>query len=396
MRFKEVILVLCLVSSPVLASQFSDPLDGRFDVSSYLAENAAGFLPVPIIITEPAVDGGLGLTGLFFHEDDESAQRRKQAMLESENAAAHLLPPNVSAVMGAYTGNGSWFVGGGHMGFFNEGRIRYRGAGGYGDVDLDFYSFGDKDLPRPVTVNSQAFMILQSLKFKIGDFPLYVGPIQRYVDSELSPAVDLGEILPPDTPPDFIEKAEQLLSSEVTTSALGIEIEFDTRDNVFTPTRGLYYDFVYGAYRDDWGSDIDYDWYRLTGLNYLDFTDKLRGGLRLEAESVDSDELLPPFAQPSISLRGVPAARYQGSNVGVIEGELTWEIDGRWSLLAFAGAGRTAESFSDIGDADSQVAQGVGFRYLIARRYGLHMGIDVARGPEDTIWYIQAGSAWGR
>ena len=36
----------------------------------------------------------------------------------------------------------------------------------------------------------------------------------------------------------------------------------------------------------------------------------------------------------------------------------------------------------------------IGFRYLIAKQYGFNMGIDVARGPEDTVWYIQAGSAW--
>ena len=52
-------------------SQFTDMLDGRFDVSNYLSDNAYGFLPVPIIITDPAVDGGLGLAGLFFHESEE-------------------------------------------------------------------------------------------------------------------------------------------------------------------------------------------------------------------------------------------------------------------------------------------------------------------------------------
>jgi hypothetical protein len=35
-----------------------------------------------------------------------------------------------------------------------------------------------------------------------------------------------------------------------------------------------------------------------------------------------------------------------------------------------------------------------GFRYLIARRLGIYMGIDIARGPEETAFYIQAGSAW--
>jgi hypothetical protein len=39
-------------------SQFTDPDDGRFDASTFLADNAYGFLPMPIIITDPAVDGG--------------------------------------------------------------------------------------------------------------------------------------------------------------------------------------------------------------------------------------------------------------------------------------------------------------------------------------------------
>ncbi len=39
-------------------SQFVDADDGRFDASNYLADNAYGFLPLPIIITDPAVGGG--------------------------------------------------------------------------------------------------------------------------------------------------------------------------------------------------------------------------------------------------------------------------------------------------------------------------------------------------
>ena len=139
-----------------LASQFIDPVDGKFDASTYLAENAFGFLPVPVIITEPALDYGLGMTGLFFHEDEESAATRKKAMMESDNAAAHLLPPSVSAVFGAYTGNESWMLAGGHMGFFNGGKIRYQGGMGYGDINLDYYSVGDVELPRPLSLNTKA------------------------------------------------------------------------------------------------------------------------------------------------------------------------------------------------------------------------------------------------
>lgn len=368
-----------------LAEQFFDPIDGRFDASSYLSDNAFGFLPIPVIITEPAVDGGLGMTGLFFHESDEDAAVRKEAMLSSGNAAAHLLPPSVSAVFGAYTGNESWVFGAGHMGFFKEGKIRYQGGGGYGDFNLDYYSIGDIELSRPISLNTKSAAVFQTLKFQVGDSHVFVGAAQRYIEAELSlkrsddgTGGDLGN----------------LLTSDVTTSGLGLVAEFDTRDNLFTPKTGFYYDFSYVAYRDSIGSDIDYDLYSLGGLNYFRLSKSLRGGLRLNAEIVDSDEILPPFAQPAMSLRGVPAARYQGTYVGVIEGEITWELDARWSLLGFAGVGRAANSGSEFSSASSRVSKGLGFRYEIARRYGLHMGVDVARGPEDTVLYIQAGSAW--
>jgi hypothetical protein len=35
-------------------------------------------------------------------------------------------------------------------------------------------------------------------------------------------------------------------------------------------------------------------------------------------------------------------------------------------------------------------------RYELAREYGVHVGFDVAFGPEDTVLYIQIGSAWAR
>ena len=60
----------------------------------------------------------------------------------------------------------------------------------------------------------------------------------------------------------------------------------------------------------------------------------------------------------------------------------------------FAGIGRAAQSFGALDDARSITSKGVGFRYLIARRYGFVMGADVARGPEETAFYIQAGSTW--
>jgi hypothetical protein len=46
------------------------------------------------------------------------------------------------------------------------------------------------------------------------------------------------------------------------------------------------------------------------------------------------------------------------------------------------------ETKSDI------VAGGVGGRYLFKPEMGLWVGVDIARGPERTAFYIQVGQAW--
>ncbi len=375
------------------AKQFFDPVDGKFDVSDFLAENAFGFLPVPVVITEPAVDSGLGVIGLIFHEDEEAAAARKEAMMTSENAARHLLPPSVSAIFGAYTGNDSWLAGAGHLGFYKEGDVRYLIGGGYGDISLDYYSIGDINLPRPLSINTQASAMLQTLKFKVGDLPLFIGPTQRYTEAELS-LDQLENFLPPSTPPEISDKITDLLTTEITTSGLGIVAELDTRDNIFSPEQGSRYELSYVVYRDDIGSDLDYETATLTALNYFTLSERWLLGLRVVGDTVNSDDTLPPFAYPGIQIRGIAAARYQGSDVAVLEGEVTWKVDARWSIKAFGGGGRAADSTSGIGSASTRVSKGAGFRYQIARRYDFLMGIDIAEGPDETIWYIQAGSAW--
>jgi glucose/arabinose dehydrogenase len=42
------------------------------------------------------------------------------------------------------------------------------------------------------------------------------------------------------------------------------------------------------------------------------------------------------------------------------------------------------------------VTGGGGFRYELARKYKLHMGLDVAFGPDGPALYVQFGSAWMR
>ena len=91
-----VITLALLVSGTALASSFEDyfidPEDGQFDTSQYLSQVPMGFLPVPVILTDPATGNGLAIAAMIFHESEEQKKQRI-----SEGA---LLPENISIVGG--------------------------------------------------------------------------------------------------------------------------------------------------------------------------------------------------------------------------------------------------------------------------------------------------------
>ncbi|HSQ68875.1 MAG TPA: hypothetical protein VLM41_02225, partial [Steroidobacteraceae bacterium] len=94
------------------------------------------------------------------------------------------------------------------------------------------------------------------------------------------------------------------------------------------------------------------------------------------------------------SLRGIPALRYQGDDVVTGELEYLWGFTSRWSLALFGGVGKAFADESVGSSEETAWAYGTGIRYRLAKKFGLQGGVDVARGPEDTAFYITMGSAW--
>lgn len=389
-----VLLMIGMISSGAASASFFedyliDDQDGMLDGSRYLSEVPAGFLPVPVLITEPAVGVGLGMAGVFFHESD--AQSANKA-----SGGRAVLPENISVVGLGGTRNGTKGAGLGHMGFWLDDSLRYRGFLLYGDINLDFYSLADRQLNRPIELNIKGPAVIQELKARLGSSEWFLGGRQVYrkVESRLESQITLPDPALEDKVNTFLQSQ---LGRESVTSGLGLMAEYDSRDNPLGPQAGYNYQFHYTVFDDAIGSDVDYDSYQWIGLNYWRLSDTFNLGVRLQYDGVSADdnEVLPSYVAPSIDLRGVPKNRYQGRAVAVAEIELTWKFTPRWSINTFTGGGRAADSFGDLHDeAELANSVGMGFRYLIARRYGFHMGADIARGPEDTAFYIQAGASW--
>ena len=64
--------------------------------------------------------------------------------------------------------------------------------------------------------------------------------------------------------------------------------------------------------------------------------------------------------------------------------------------MGFGGAGIARSDITQQDREKTVTAGGAGFRYMLARKHGLHMGMDIAFGPDDPIFYVVFGSAWLR
>lgn len=366
------------VANAGMFDDFFDPKDGQFDASQWVLDNAVGFLPVPIVITEPALGGfGLGGVAAFFHEDKDERAKRRAGEIERSG-----LPPSVSGVAAAYTRNDSWILGGFHQGSYKKDRIRYTGVLGYANINLKFYGLNDESSGdgNGEQYTMKGTMFSQDVKFRIADSDFFLGGGYTFLATDT-------KFNSTDVP--------GLTGVELESNTAGLEVlaYYDSRDNIVTPDQGYDATLSYTLYDEALGGDFRYNKVKANGHAYWLFKEKWVLALRGDIKTTSGDT--PFYDVPFIEMRGIPAMRYQGDVTTVFEVDGRWDFTPRWSLTAFVGGGRATDALGDWSSATTRVSKGVGFRYLAARLLHLRAGIDVAFGPEDTAIYLTIGSAWG-
>ena len=354
---------LLLTAAPARAaggSPFIDPTDGAFDVDRFLASRY-GFVPLAAPVTEPAV--GLGLAGglIFLHGK----------LGGEEDAEGRRVPPSVSAAIGMYTSNGSWAAGGGHLGHWHEGAVRYVGGAAYTSLRLSAWDPAGQQ----VRFTLEAVPVVQEVSFRLGGSELFAGARYTFIGSRVK--ADGGSLASLD--------AGDL---ETVLSGLGPVLRWDGRDSIFSPSRGVraevgatWYAGWLGSDREGWRASVK-------EVAYAPLAPWLVGALRLDLQLSGGD--LPFWFRPFVVLRGIPMLRYQGRHVAVAETEERIDFTPRWSAVVFGGVGVAAA----VPQPTLAWNVGTGFRYLVARQFGVRMGLDVARGPEQWAGYVIFGNGW--
>lgn len=369
------ILFTGILSVQVLSQEkkfnLKDTLDNKLDLSDYVI-NMHGFVPYPVIISEPALGNFGGALALVFISPKKSAKAGEKFHF-----------PDITAAAGMYTLNNSWAAGLFRQGSFPSLGMRYQVATGYADINLNFYrelpNVGEKEFLfnlKPVILVLDAGENIWKNKFFLG---------VRYQFAKMKIDYEFPEMI--DTIFDTGEFEKNL-------GALGLYGEMDTRNSIFTPDKGFRFRTTYYICRQFTGSDFDTD--RLEMYAHLFFQPTKRWVSGFKAEWMAVGDGAPFYYYPTLIMRGIPVMRYQGKQTLLVETEQRFDLNLRWSLVGFVGAGKAFSDSEYMGDDQWHAAGGAGFRYLVARLFKLRMGLDLAVGPDQLAYYIVFGHYWNR
>jgi hypothetical protein len=330
-----------------------------------------------------AISYGLGGAIAHFHKKKHEAGSTpgELAPALTANAAAKTgkqqkVPPTISGIAAAYTDKGTWGVGIAHSASWSRDKIRYVGAAGYAYVVSTFY-FDDQ----PFDFTLGTGLLYQDIKFRIHRSDFFVGAKLVYLTPDVVFDEDLGGL--PVVPDE----------KRVNDFGLAVQADWDGRDNMMTPNRGQFVELVAWKHLEALGGETDY-WnasFQVQSFSEM-MNKKLVLGFHLALNSAGGDP--PLWGYPWVTMRGIPALRYQNESTAVLETELRWDILERWAAVGFIGTAATRGDVPIYQDESGIVAGGIGGRYLFRPQDSLWVGIDVAKGPEDYVLYVQVGQAW--
>ncbi len=335
------------------------------------------FLPLPIFVTEPAIGEGLGATLIYFHRDEGNDKPGLSTPNQISKTGQHSKPPPIATgIFAFYTNNDTTAVGAGHSNTFANDRFRLRAAAAEARINSNFY-IGDL----PIGFQLEGSILFADLKMRLGNSSTFFGISTSYSNAHNKYRTDESEVGDSDlTDFDFVD------------AGVAASLIYDTRDNTILPSEGHLLEIFGWQYGKAVGGDFDYSSTRLKGLWFKRFNENYVLGVRADASKVSGDA--PFFAEPYVSLRGIPALRYQGDQASALELEFRRRFADRWTISLFGGVGAVKIGTEKV-ETDHDIRTiGIGTRYLALRDENAWVGIDIASGPEDVAWYIQIGSPW--
>ena len=179
-------------------------------------------------------------------------------------------------------------------------------------------------------------------------------------------------------------------------AGLGFDLDWDTRDSPLFPLSGSFLQLAANAYGSSAGSDFTFSRVELNLRKY--FPMGLRRVLAVQAYFCSSAGEVPFYKLPLLGgdslMRGYYKGRYRDKGLALVQSEFRVLITPRIGVVGFAGLADVFPGFSRLTEGRLKFAAGSGLRYVINKRDGTTVRMDMAWGQASFGLYFTAQEAF--
>ena len=184
---------------------------------------------------------------------------------------------------------------------------------------------------------------------------------------------------------------------------IGLNLNYDTRDNSDNPLKGTYIQMSTLAYKSVWGSDVNYHTFTLDAIKYINTYDKQTLALRLvneyrRPEGTDQIPVRGLSYNGGISfIRGYYAGTFRDNNllafeteyrlpINVVDGASFFQFWKRIGMVAFLSGVKVSNDYGQLFNRvdDFHLAGGLGLRYMLDMKQRINVSMDYSIGLDKV------------
>jgi len=333
--------------------------------------NEATFIPLPIVFFTPETNWGFGAAGIYsFHFKQDSINSRPSQL---QLGFAYTLRNQILAYLP-------------YQLFLKNGKYKLYGELGYYRYVYEFSGVGNEGFQEEsenFSVNYPRVRLNALVQVRPN---LFTG-LRYWMDD-----YDIVEI----------EDNGLLANNSITganggfLSGLGWVSNYDTRDKVFYPSRGVYAETVLFFNNEIFGSDFNYSKFIFDGSVYTKNKWDHILAFNLYAELTEGNA---PFNQLSLlggtkRMRGYFEGALRDKQYLTFQTEYRLDLFWRIGAVVFAGAGVVGDDLSTIEIDNFKYTIGLGLRFLLDKKQKVNLRLDAGYGQNTSGLYITVSEAF--
>lgn len=178
----------------------------------------------------------------------------------------------------------------------------------------------------------------------------------------------------------ILENSKPFGIKSIFLSGVGLNVEYDSRNRSFYPTKGEYLSAEYTLFSKAFGSDGDFRYAVVDARKYWSILKDNCIGVQYYFKSADGN--VPIQYMPSMGgkrvMRGMYEGRMNDKVYSVLQGEYRFTIYKWLGATIFTGVGEIAESVDKLNVDDINMSYGAGVRFNLGKEDKMNIRIDFA------------------